>query len=138
VLETLKTLRKKGVWLEITNLVIPTKNDSENMIQELCVWIKKELGKETPLHFSRFYPQYKLQNLPPTPVETLSKAAGIAQTVGLEYVYIGNVPGIAEENTYCPQCGKIIIERRGYDIRAIDVKDGRCKFCKRKIAGKWS
>lgn len=138
VLETLKTLRKKGVWLEITNLVIPTKNDSENMIQELCVWIKKELGKETPIHFSRFYPQYKLQNLPPTPVETLSKAAGIAQTIGLEYVYIGNVPGIAEENTYCPQCGKIIIERRGYDIRAINVKDGRCKFCKRKIAGKWS
>jgi len=138
VLETLKTLKKQGVWLEITNLVIPTKNDDEKMIKELCNWINGELGKETPLHFSRFYPQYKLQNLPPTPVETLKKAAAIARQIGLEYVYIGNVPHIAEENTYCPKCGKIVIERKGYEIKAINLKNSKCKFCKKEIPGRWS
>ncbi len=137
VLETLKTLKKKGVWLEITNLIIPTKNDSEEMIRKLCTWVRTELNKDTPIHFSKFYPQYKMQNLPPTPVETLRNAAGIAHDIGLEYVYIGNVPGVAEENTYCPQCGKVLIERRGYDINEINLKDGRCKFCKNKIPGKW-
>ncbi len=137
VLETLKTLKKKGVWLEITNLVIPTKNDSKEMFQKLCRWIKNELGTETPLHFSRFYPLYKLPNLPPTPLKTLRDAASIARSFGLKYVYIGNVPGIPEENTYCPECGKPIIVRRGYNINAINLKNGRCKFCGNKIPGIW-
>jgi len=137
VLETLKTLKREGVWLEITNLIIPTKNDSEDMIKELCQWIKNELGKDIPIHFSRFYPQYKLQNLPSTSIKTLSKAAEIARSIGLHYVYIGNVPGMPEENTYCPGCGKIVIERRGYSINAINLQNGKCKFCKTKIPGKW-
>lgn len=137
VLESLKTLKKHGVWLEITNLVIPTKNDSDEMIRDLCVWIESELGKETPVHFSRFHPQYKLQNLPPTPVETLKRAADIAHVSGLEYVYIGNVPGVEEENTYCPQCGKIVIGRTGYHVHAYKIKNGKCEFCGAEIAGKW-
>jgi pyruvate formate lyase activating enzyme len=138
VLETLKMLKEKGVWLEITNLVIPTKNDSDDMFEQLSSWVKEQLGKETPVHFSRFYPQYKLQNIPPTPVETLKRAAHIAHNVGLEYVYIGNVPGIAEESTYCPHCGNIIIERKGYDIKTINIQNGKCTFCKKNIPGRWS
>ncbi len=137
VLETLKTLKKQGVWLEITNLLIPTKNDSIGMIKDLCQWIKDELGNDTPIHFSRFYPLYKLQNLPPTPIETLKKASEIAHNVGLHYVYIGNVPGIPEENTYCPSCGKMIVGRKGYNITVINLKKNRCKFCKTEIAGRW-
>ncbi len=137
VLQTLKTLKKYGVWLEITNLVIPTMNDSDEMIRELCVWIESELGKATPVHFSRFYPQYKLQNLPPTPVETLRKAADIAHRSGLEYVYIGNVAGVEEENTYCPQCNKIIIGRTGYHVHTYKIEKGTCAFCGGEIAGRW-
>jgi pyruvate formate lyase activating enzyme len=137
VLESLKTLKKHDVWLEITNLIIPTKNDSDGVIKDLCAWVKSELGSDTPVHFSRFYPQYKLQNLPPTPVETLRKAADFAHTAGLNYVYIGNVPGVAEENTYCPRCGKLIIGRTGYSVHTQEIKDGKCGFCKKEIAGRW-
>lgn len=137
VLETLSTLKKNGVWLEITNLVIPTKNDSERLIQDLCVWVESELGADTPIHFSRFYPQYKLTNLPPTSVETLKKAATIARNCGLLYVFIGNVPGVPEENTYCPSCSKLVIERRGYSVETANLKDGRCRFCNTEIAGRW-
>ncbi len=137
VLETLKTLKRNRVWLEITNLVIPTKNDDENMIKKMCEWIRDELGEEVPVHFSRFYPQYKLQNLPPTPIETLQKAARIAKETGLLFVYIGNVPGIKEESTYCPSCRNMLIERKGYSILKINIKNGRCKFCKVEIPGRW-
>jgi pyruvate formate lyase activating enzyme len=137
VLETLKTLKQQGVWLEITNLVIPNKNDSDTMLKNMCTWIKQNLGNDTPVHFSRFYPQYKLQSIPPTPIETLKKAAEIAHGIGIDYVYIGNVPGLKEENTYCPSCGKLIIARKGYRITEIHLTNGKCKFCKAKISGKW-
>ena len=137
VLETLKTLKQNGVWLEITNLVIPTKNDSERAVQDLCVYIESELGADTPIHFSRFYPQYKLHNLPPTPIETLQRAAAIARACGIHYVYIGNVPGIPEENTYCPNCHKLLIERQGYSVDLVNLKDGTCLFCGTAIAGRW-
>jgi pyruvate formate lyase activating enzyme len=138
VLEALKILKMHGVWLEITNLVIPTKNDSDTAIRDLCSWVERELGKDTPIHFSRFYPQYKLQNLPPTPVETLKKAADIARDTGLDYVYIGNVPGIAEENTFCPQCGKTVVGRTGYRVHTYAIEDGRCSFCRSEVAGRWN
>lgn len=137
VLETLSRLKRNGVWLEITNLVIPTKNDSAEMIKDLCVWVCKELGSNTPVHFSRFYPQYKIHNLPPTPVSTLQSAAATARSVGLEYVYIGNVAAIDEENTFCPQCKKKIIERKGYQIIQQSIKDRRCSYCGHKISGVW-
>jgi len=137
VLETLKSLKTHGVWLEITNLIIPTKNDSAAMIKDLCEWVVTELGKDTPVHFSRFYPQYKIQNLPPTPLSTLKNAATIARTAGLAYVYIGNVPDVDEENTFCPHCGKIVIERKGYHIVAVSIKDKKCSFCSGSISGVW-
>jgi pyruvate formate lyase activating enzyme len=137
VLETLKTLKKHGIWLEITNLVIPTKNDEESMLRDLCAWTAQELGKDTPVHFSRFYPCYKLNNLPPTPVPTLKKAAEIARLNGLDHVYIGNVPNIDEENTYCPACNGVVIGRKGYSITDVNIKNGLCTFCRTAIPGVW-
>jgi pyruvate formate lyase activating enzyme len=137
VLETLKILKATSVWLEITNLIIPTKNDSAAMLKDLCEWISKELGPDTPIHFSRFYPQYKIQNLPPTPVSTLKTAAAIAHAAGLLYIYIGNVPGVDEENTFCPHCGKKIIERTGYTISRVAIKGNNCSFCNTRISGVW-
>ncbi len=137
VLETLKILKSEGVWIEITNLVIPTLNDEPEQIRKMCIWIKDNLGKDVPLHFSRFHPEYKIRNLPPTPVKTLEKAYRIAKEVGLHYVYIGNVPGHPAENTYCPKCGKLLIERKGYLIVRNNIKEGACKFCGEAIPGIW-
>ena len=138
VLETLKTLKQEKVHVEITNLVIPTKNDEISVVKEMCLWIKKELGADTPLHFSRFYPLYKLKTLPPTPVSTLDKARAVALSAGLEYVYVGNIPGHEGENTFCPKCKKMIIQRTGYMVGEINVKAGKCKYCGKPIAGIWA
>jgi pyruvate formate lyase activating enzyme len=138
VLETLKTLKKEKVHLEITNLIIPTKNDEISEIKKMCLWIKRELGADTPIHFSRFYPLYKLKTLPPTPVSTLEKARSVALSSGLEYVYIGNVPSHEAENTFCPKCKKMIIQRTGYMVGEINVKDGKCKYCGKPIPGIWA
>jgi pyruvate formate lyase activating enzyme len=137
VLDALRVLKSKDVWLEITNLVIPTKNDSTGMVKDLCEWVAGDLGKDTPVHFSRFVPHYKLQNIPPTPIDTLRKCADLARNAGLHYVYIGNVPGIDEENTYCPNCGKRVIGRIGYKITELNIKNGRCVNCNTTISGKW-
>jgi len=137
VLNTLKTLKEEEVHLEITSLIVPTYNDDMEKIKEMCLWIRDNLGKEVPLHFSKFYPLYKLKNLSPTPVETLEKAREVALKVGLEYVYIGNVPGHPGENTYCPKDGKLLIERKGYEILENNVVGGKCKFCGRPIPGVW-
>jgi len=138
VLETLKTLREENIHLEITNLMIPTKNDDPGMVKDMCVWIREELGPDTPLHFSRFYPLYKLTKLPPTPVSVLEKARAIALSVGLRYVYIGNVPGHEGWNTFCPECGRMLIQRTGYMIREIHLNHGRCAFCGNAVPGIWS
>ena len=137
VLETLKTLKKEKVHVEITNLIIPTKNDDMSTLKEMCLWIKKELGADTPIHFSRYYPLYKLKTLPPTPVSTLDKARVVALSVGLEYVYVGNIPGHEGENTFCPKCKKMIIQRTGYMVGEINVKAGKCKYCGKPIPGIW-
>ena len=138
VLETLKTIKQQGVWLEITNLLIPGQNDDPQEIKKMCVWIKDNLGDEVPLHFSRFTPAFKLQNLPPTPLEKLYQAYRIAKDAGLKYVYLGNVPGNPQENTYCPNCKKIAVERIGYQILQNNIKNSKCKFCGYKIAGIWN
>jgi pyruvate formate lyase activating enzyme len=137
VLRSLKILKDAGVWLEITNLVLPGLNDDPASIRQMCVWIKENLGERTPLHFSRFWPMHKLIHLSPTPVETLLLARKIAQDVGLKYVYIGNVSGIEAENTLCPKCGKVVIGRSGYVITAMHVANGQCEFCGEKIDGIW-
>jgi pyruvate formate lyase activating enzyme len=138
VLNTLKILRKEKVHIEITNLIIPTKNDEMSVIKEMCLWIKKELGSETPVHFSRFYPLYKLRSLPPTPVSTLEKARTLALSSGLEYVYIGNVPGHEGENTFCPRCKKLLIQRTGYMVGEVHLKNGKCGYCGKPIPGIWT
>ncbi len=137
VLAALKILKEEGVHLEITNLVLPGLNDAQDSIVKMCLWIKENLGPDTPVHFSRFFPMYKLLSLNPTPVETLERARQIALDCGLNYVYIGNVAGHAAENTYCPKCKKIVIERRGYFIVQNNIVDGKCKFCGEKIEGIW-
>jgi len=137
VLKTIKTVKDEGVWLELTNLVIPGQNDNPKEIRKMCEWIKENLGSEVPLHFSRFMPSFKLQNLPPTPVEKLEEAYKIAKDVGLKYVYIGNIPGHAFENTYCPNCKRIVVARIGYEILENNISGGKCKSCGRKIAGIW-
>jgi pyruvate formate lyase activating enzyme len=138
VLETLKTLKKEKVHLEVTNLVIPTQNDDLSGIKEMCLWIKKELGADTPIHFSRFYPLYKLRSLPPTPVSTLEKARNTALSSGLEYVYIGNIPGHEGEHTFCPKCKKLLIRRTGYMVGENHLKGGKCEYCGKPIPGIWT
>ena len=138
VLNSLKILKQEGVHLEITNLILPGYNDDAETIRRMCLWIKENLGEDTPLHFSRFFPLYKLLSLSPTPVETLEKARQIALDCGLQYVYIGNLAGHPAENTYCPKCKKAVIERRGYFILQNNIENGKCKFCGEKIAGIWN
>ena len=138
VLKSLKVLKEEGVHLEITNLVLTGFNDDPESITKMCLWIKDNLGAETPLHFSRFFPMYKLLGLNPTPVATLENARKIALDCGLKYVYIGNIPGHTGENTYCPKCKKIVIKRVGYIVQEINLQQGVCKFCQEKIEGVWN
>ena len=137
VLETLKILRRRGVHLEIVNLVIPQYNDDPKDLTAMCTWIRDELGPLTPLHFSRFYPLYKMKQHYPTPVSTLAKARDIALQVGLKYVYLGNVPQHPAENTYCHHCQQLIIPRRGYQVGEINMTDGACSYCGTAIPGIW-
>ncbi|MBN1526937.1 MAG: AmmeMemoRadiSam system radical SAM enzyme [Candidatus Omnitrophica bacterium] len=137
VLETLERLKRNKVWLEVTTLVVPTMNDDTGTIRKMCEWFSEHLGVDVPLHFSRFWPQYKLANLYPTPVETLEKARETALSAGLRYVYIGNVPGHPAENTYCHACKAPVIRRSGYTILANEVRNGKCAFCGADIPGVW-
>jgi pyruvate formate lyase activating enzyme len=137
ILESLLTVKKKNVWLEIVNLVIPTLNDDLKMIDDMCRWIKENLGAETPLHFTRFLPNYKLMHLSPTPVSTLESAYEIAKKNGLRYVYIGNVPGHIYNSTYCPSCNRNVIHRMHMDVIEMNLVNGKCKFCNTPLQGKW-
>lgn len=138
VLETLKTLKAGGIHIEITNLLVPTLNDGMPEIREMCRWIGGELGVETPLHFSRFYPLYQLANLPPTPVLTLNRARETAFEAGLRYVYVSNVPGHEGENTLCPGCGQVLIQRIGFMVEDVRIERGNCAHCGRRVPGIWS
>ncbi|MEA3296733.1 MAG: AmmeMemoRadiSam system radical SAM enzyme, partial [candidate division Zixibacteria bacterium] len=135
VLDVLVQIKKAGVWLEIVYLVVPGLNDSDAEFSELARWLKTNLGTDTPVHFSRFHPQYLLRNLPPTPQKTLERAHDIGRAEGLEYVYLGNLPGHPAESTYCPQCGEILIERRGYRILRNRLQQGHCPHCDHLISG---
>ena len=137
VLNCLKILKKNRVHLEITVLVVPSYSDEEKMIKDMCQWIRDELGKEVPVHFSRFSPTYKLKNLSPTPIKTMEAAREIAIKEGLQYAYIGNVPGHEGNNTYCPKDGKVLIHRAGYRILENNVVDGKCKSCGFPVYGVW-
>jgi pyruvate formate lyase activating enzyme len=138
ILNTLKVLKEEGVWLEITSLILPGWNDSSEMISEMCDWLYTNGFKDTPLHFSRFYPLHKLNKVPPTPEATLSEARETALNAGLNYVYIGNVHGSMAENTQCPKCKAVVILRNGFAVLKNDIKNGSCGFCGHVIAGVWS
>jgi pyruvate formate lyase activating enzyme len=137
VLNTLKVLKHEGVWLEITNLVVPGWTDKPEMILEMCQWLAKNGFQDTPLHFSRFFPKHKLTNLPYTPLTILDRAREMARSCGLNYVYIGNVPNTPAENTFCPKCKKIVIERKGFTILANNLGKSGCKSCGTVIPGFW-
>lgn len=135
VLDTLKLMKKLNIWIEVTTLVIPGENDSEQELTAITKFIKNELGPETPWHISRFYPQYQLTDHLTTPVSVLNKAREIGLAQGLRYVYLGNVPGSEAENTYCYNCGKLLVEKYGYQIIQNNIDSGNCKFCGVKIDG---
>jgi pyruvate formate lyase activating enzyme len=106
-------------------------------VRAMCQWIHKELGPDIPLHFSRFYPRYRLKSIPPTPVSTIEKAREIAQEEGLRFVYVGNVPDHPGGHTYCPHCKKMLIRRIGYRVKIQGLNDGKCQNCGQGIAGIW-
>lgn len=137
VLDTLYYLKHETkVWLEITNLLIPGENDSAAEIDAMCKWIVDKLGVDVPLHFSAFFPAYKMLDYPSTPVETLQQARDIAIKHGIRYVYTGNVYDVAGSSTYCHQCHRIIIKRGGFDIMDYQLTDdGHCRFCNALCAG---
>jgi pyruvate formate lyase activating enzyme len=138
VLESLKVLRDSGVWLEITNLVVPTWTDNIDEIGRMCKWLSDNGFRDTPLHFSRFYPTRKLEQLPPTPAEILNKAAMIAGDEGIKYVYVGNIPGNEKSDTRCPACGTTVVARQGYRVVENNITRGKCNKCGKDIAGTWS
>jgi len=119
------------------NLVVPTLNDSDKMLNDLVNWVVNEVGPDVPIHFTRFHPDYKLLNLPPTPIATIERAREIAMSKGIHYAFVGNVPGHEANSTYCPSCGKIVIKRTGLFTTEINLKNGSCKYCSRTIAGVW-
>jgi Pyruvate-formate lyase-activating enzyme len=135
VLNTLKTLHENGVWLEITNLLIPTLNDSEEMIGELCKWLVENGFERTPLHISRFFPTYKLTELPPTPTVSLLMARERAKEAGMKFVYVGNSPEIDGENTYCPTCKTLLIRRDGFVVKENNMAGNKCRNCGETING---
>ncbi|MBW2540279.1 MAG: AmmeMemoRadiSam system radical SAM enzyme, partial [Deltaproteobacteria bacterium] len=137
VLDTLRCLRTRGVHTEIVNLIIPGKNDNMEQLGAMCRWVREMLGPDVPLHFSRFYPRYKLKSIPPTPVSTLEQACRVATEEGLNFVYIGNVAEHPAGHTYCPKCAKMLIKRVGYNVQLLGLKDGSCLYCGHSIPGIW-
>ncbi|NPA05284.1 MAG: AmmeMemoRadiSam system radical SAM enzyme [Crenarchaeota archaeon] len=134
IFTALLAMKKAGWWIEVTNLVVPKYGDREEDLRRLARWIVENLGEETPFHLLRFHPDYRLLDLPPTPVETLERLAKAAMDEGLKYVYLGNVWGHPLENTHCPRCGYTVIERRGFYITAWRLtKDNRCPKCGYRI-----
>jgi len=136
VLDTLDYVKNKtDCWLEITNLLITGENDDDKMIRDMCKWIKKNLGAEVPLHFSAFYPCYKMLDVKPTPFSTVKKARDIAVAEGLKYVYTGNVDNEETSTTYCKKCGSPLIKRNYYRIKVEGLKKDKCKKCGENVVG---
>jgi pyruvate formate lyase activating enzyme len=137
VKKNLKIMKRYGIWIEVTTLIIPDLNDTEEDFKKIAAFIARELGTEVPWHLSGFHPTYKLSDSNPTPLDTLMKAYNIGKQMGLKYIYIGNFPGTTGEHTACPQCGKTIIKRYGFEVLENKIKGGCCGFCQEKIAGVW-
>jgi pyruvate formate lyase activating enzyme len=136
VKETIRLMKELGVWVEVTTLIIPDYNDSEEQLRDIAEFIKS-VDVAIPWHVTQFYPTHKLTDKPRTPVKTLRKAREIGFQTGLKYVYEGNVPGEGGENTYCPQCKELLIERLGFNIMSNKIKQGKCSRCNTEIHGVW-
>jgi len=136
VKETIRLMKELGVWVEVTTLIIPDYNDSENQLRDIAEFIKS-VDASIPWHVTQFYPTHKLTDKPRTPVKTLRKAREIGFQTGLKYVYEGNVPGEGGENTYCPKCKELLIQRLGFSINNNRIKDGKCPRCGNQIDGVW-
>jgi len=138
VLNTFKTLHEQGIHFEMTNLVVPGYVDDPEMVKRMCGWILANLGPDHPLHFLKFVPKYKLDRLPPTPASTLSEFRRLAMREGLRYVYVGNLEDQESNNTYCHHCGKVLIERQGYQIPTYNLDGNLCRYCRTVIPGVWA
>ncbi len=136
VLRALEIMREEGVWVEVTRLLVPGYSDDLDDVREMCEWLVRALGPDTPLHLSRFHPAYELTALPPTPADTLERAYEVAREAGLHHVYVGNLPGHPSQDTVCPDCGRKVVERVGYFVPSVSIEDGRCA-CGRTISGVW-
>jgi pyruvate formate lyase activating enzyme len=137
VLATLRDYRRLGIWLEITTLIIPGWNDSDEELAAIARFIAEELGDQIPWHVTAFYPTYKMLDHPPTPTATLRRARQIGLEAGLKHVYVGNVPDAIGENTYCPTCGELLIERHGFRLGEIHLEHGACGKCRTPLTGVW-
>ena len=138
VLRSIRQIARSGIHLEIVNLVVPTLNDSDKMLGGLVDWVMGELGPDVPVHFTAFHPDYQLLNLPQTPVRTLEQARSLALSKGIHYPFVGNVPDHPGNHSYCPGCNKIVIQRNGFFVLEVNLKNGHCKYCGRAIAGVWT
>jgi pyruvate formate lyase activating enzyme len=135
VLDSLKLMKAQGIWVEVTTLVIPGHNDDSAELRDVATFVAQELGSETPWHVSRFHPAFKLLSAPPTPATTLQRAYDIGREAGLHYVYIGNLPGLQGENTFCPNCGQTVIARHGFRVTERHTRDGACASCGATVHG---
>lgn len=138
VLTCLRALAETNVWLEVTTLIVPEMNDSDEELADIAGFIAGELGPHVPWHVSRFHGDYHMAEVRATPLETLQRACAHAEKAGLKYVYCGNVSGQADERTHCPSCGEVVIDRTGFRIRGNRLKDGTCPNCGEAIEGVWS
>jgi len=138
VLTALRALVAAGVWVEVTTLVVPGMNDSPAELRDIAHFIAKDLGTGVPWHVSRFHGDYKMENVRATPIETMELACRIGREAGLRFVYSGNLPGCADERTHCPNCRELLIDRQGYFVRGVHLRDGRCPKCGEAIEGIWT
>jgi len=138
VLDAVALAVRLGVMVELTYLIVPTLNDGMDEIRDLARWVKATVGPDVPLHLSRFFPMYRLERLPPTPLATMARAHDTARAEGLNHVYTGNVPHDGRSNTFCPQCGALLIARLGFTVLTMRVRAGACPDCGRRIHGLWS
>ncbi|MCZ7608833.1 MAG: AmmeMemoRadiSam system radical SAM enzyme [Ignavibacterium sp.] len=136
VLDTLMWIKHDtDVWLEITTLLIPGENDSDDEIKKECDWILKNLGDEVPIHFTAFHPDFKMMNKKSTPHTTLTNAKSIALSAGIKYVYLGNVHDSKNQSTYCNNCNSLLIERNWHQINLVNLRGSKCKICGNKLSG---
>jgi pyruvate formate lyase activating enzyme len=135
VLECLLDYRRLGIWLEVTTLIIPGMNDDNDELRRLTEFIATSLGREVPWHVSAFHPAYQMLDRPATPAHTLQHAAAIGRAAGLQHIYLGNLIGAGGEDTLCPNCGEMVIRRRGFHLLGMALDQGRCRTCGGKVAG---